>query len=166
MHLGSILVLLGALWGSNGGHALARRLFGLDKIPQGQMGILEQTQENRVLLADSNSTRELPFFVRLKDFRMEYYQPGYPVHPQPTPGRIGACRRRRDKRCRWARSWAPSPFDARFENFKMDLDGGQACRLRRAGRVQSGPGGHGREAGGGSRQTVRLRASARTRQSG
>jgi hypothetical protein len=77
MHLGSILVLLGALWGSNGGHALAKRLFGVDKIPEGQMGILEQTRENRVLLADSNNTRELPFFVRLKDFRMEYYQPGY-----------------------------------------------------------------------------------------
>ncbi|MCL5282423.1 MAG: cytochrome c biogenesis protein ResB [Planctomycetes bacterium] len=77
MHLGSILVLLGALWGSNGGHALAKRLFGLDKIPEGQMGILEQTQENRVRPADSNSTRELPFFVRLKDFRMEYYEPGF-----------------------------------------------------------------------------------------
>ncbi len=76
MHLGSILVLLGALWGSNGGHALAQRLFGRDKIPEGQMGILEQTRENRVLPADSNSTRELPFFVRLKDFRMEYYEPG------------------------------------------------------------------------------------------
>jgi hypothetical protein len=76
MHLGSILVLLGALWGSNGGHALAKRLFGHDKIPEGRMGILEQTQENRVLIADSNSTRELPFFVRLKDFRMDYYQPG------------------------------------------------------------------------------------------
>jgi len=76
MHLGSILVLLGALWGSNGGHALAKRLFGCDKIPEGQMGILEQTQENRVLSADSNSTRELPFFVRLKDFRMEHYEPG------------------------------------------------------------------------------------------
>ena len=48
MHLGSILVLLGALWGSNGGHALAKRVFGVDKIPEGQMGILEQTQENRV----------------------------------------------------------------------------------------------------------------------
>jgi hypothetical protein len=76
MHLGSILVLLGALWGSNGGHVLAKRLFGVDKIPEGQMGILEQTQENRVLLADSRGTRDLPFFVRLQAFRMEYYEPG------------------------------------------------------------------------------------------
>jgi hypothetical protein len=77
MHLGFIIVLVGAMWGSNGGHALARQLFGIDKIPQGQMGILEQTQENRVMPADSNSTRELPFSVRLKDFRMEYYKPGH-----------------------------------------------------------------------------------------
>jgi hypothetical protein len=76
LHSGSVLVLLGALWGSNSGHALAQGLFGVDKIPEGQMDILEQAQENRVLLADSNSTRELPFFVRLKDFRMEYYEPG------------------------------------------------------------------------------------------
>ncbi len=76
MHLGCILVLIGALWGSNGGHALAKRLFGLDKIPQGQMGILERTQEDGVRMADSNSARKLPFFVRLKDFRMEYYEPG------------------------------------------------------------------------------------------
>ncbi len=77
LHTGCILVLVGAMWGSNGGHAMARRLLGIDKIPQGQMGIPEQTQQNRVILTDSNSTRELPFFVRLKDFRMEYYTPGY-----------------------------------------------------------------------------------------
>jgi hypothetical protein len=76
MHLGSVLVLVGAMWSSNAGHALAKRFFGIDKIPQGQMGIVEKTQENRVMIADSNSTRALPFFVRLKDFRMEYYQPG------------------------------------------------------------------------------------------
>ncbi|MBM4024658.1 MAG: cytochrome c biogenesis protein ResB [Planctomycetes bacterium] len=79
MHLGCILVLLGAMWGSQGGHALAKQLFGIDKIPRGRMGILEQMQENRVLVADSNSTRELPFSVRLKDFRLEHYEPGYLV---------------------------------------------------------------------------------------
>ena len=76
MHAGCILVLLGAMWGSKPGHALQKRLFGSDKIRQGQLGIYEQTQENRVHLEDGNNVRELPFFVRLKDFRMEYYEPG------------------------------------------------------------------------------------------
>ena len=38
MHLGCILVLLGGMWGSNAGHAMQKRLFGIDKIPRGQMG--------------------------------------------------------------------------------------------------------------------------------
>jgi hypothetical protein len=124
MHLGSILVLLGALWGSNGGHALAKRIFGVDKIPEGQMGILEQTQENRVLLADSNSTRALPFFVRLKDLRMEYTRRDTCSSVRHRPEL--ALPAGQDNRCRWAGSLAPLPSDA-FENFKMDLDG-RVCR--------------------------------------
>jgi hypothetical protein len=76
MHVGSVLVLIGAMWGSNGGHAIARQLFGIDKIPQGLLGVLPESQENRVLIEDTRETRELPFFVRLRDFRIEYYQPG------------------------------------------------------------------------------------------
>lgn len=76
MHLGCILILLGAMWGSEPGHAFRKRLFGADKIRQGRMGIFERTQENRVYTEDGNSVRELPFFVRLKNFRMEYYEPG------------------------------------------------------------------------------------------
>lgn len=76
MHLGCILVLLGAMWGSKPGHALQKRLFGIDKIRQARMGIYEQMQENRVQTEDGNDVRELPFFVRLKNFRMEYYEPG------------------------------------------------------------------------------------------
>ncbi len=122
MHLGSILVLLGALWGSNDGHTLAKRLFGLDRIPQGQMGILEQTQENRVRLADSNSTRELPFFVRLKDFRMDYYEPGTLLIRSRTgenwrlPASAGQTLSLSEGR-------GTVTIRRVFENFKMDLAG-------------------------------------------
>lgn len=75
LHVGSIFVLLGALWGSNGGHAMAKQLFGIDKIPEGRLEVYQQRQENRVRSADG-SIRTLPFFVRLNEFRMEYYEPG------------------------------------------------------------------------------------------
>jgi hypothetical protein len=76
MHLGCILVLLGAMWGSKPGHALQKRLFGIDKIPHGELDLLGQIDENRVEIPEDGSTGELPFRVRLLDYREEYYEPG------------------------------------------------------------------------------------------
>lgn len=76
MHLGCILVLLGAMWGSQAGHALQSRLFGIDRIPMGRMGLYPGMEDRRVYIADVNEVRELPFAVRLNDFRIEYYDPG------------------------------------------------------------------------------------------
>ncbi len=76
MHVGSVLVLLGALWGSNGGHAVAKQLFGIDKIPQASCGSTSGYPENRVEVAGTHDLRELPFSVRLKEYSEEYYEPG------------------------------------------------------------------------------------------
>ncbi len=76
MHVGCFLVLAGSMWGSEAGHALQQRVFGIDKIMVGQMPILEGTAENRVMIFDSDERRSLPFFVRLADFRVEYYPAG------------------------------------------------------------------------------------------
>lgn len=76
MHAGCILVVLGMMWGSKPGHALQKRLFGIDKIPVSELWLYEGVDENRVLVTDVNNLRELPFFVRLNDFRIEYYEPG------------------------------------------------------------------------------------------
>jgi hypothetical protein len=122
MHFGSVLVLIGALWGSNGGHAVAKQLFGIDKIPEGQMGILEQTQENRVVFADSNSIRELPFFVRLQAFRMEYYEPGQLViwsrdgHRWSLPAEAG-------QTLSLGEGLGTVTIRRVFENFKIDIQG-------------------------------------------
>jgi hypothetical protein len=124
MHFGSILVLLGALWGSNGGHALAKRLFGVDRIPEGQMGILEQTQENRVRLPDGNSTRELPFFVRLQDFRMEYYQPGT-LFIRTDAGQSWRLPAEAGKTLSLGGDLGAVTIRRAFENFRIDLDGGE-----------------------------------------
>ncbi|MBP8912229.1 MAG: cytochrome c biogenesis protein ResB [Phycisphaerae bacterium] len=76
MHTGCILIVLGMMWGSKPGHALQKRLFGIDKIPVSELWLYEGVDENRVLVTDVNNLRELPFFVRLNDFRIEYYEPG------------------------------------------------------------------------------------------
>jgi hypothetical protein len=76
MHIGCILVVLGMMWGSKSGHTLQRRFFGIDRIPVSELWLYEHVDENRAAVADSNGLRELPFFVRLNDFRIEYYEPG------------------------------------------------------------------------------------------
>jgi hypothetical protein len=79
LHFGCILVLAGGMWGSKAGFALQKQFFGLDRIPKGlmRMEISDRTPQNRVAFEDGNETRELPFSVRLKAFRLEYYSPGY-----------------------------------------------------------------------------------------
>jgi hypothetical protein len=77
MHAGCILILVGAVCGSQAGHQLQKKFFGIDKIPAGQMLIYEGASENRVALENDDEVRELPFYVKLKDFRIEYYKPEY-----------------------------------------------------------------------------------------
>jgi hypothetical protein len=83
MHAGCILILAGALWGSVTGLKVQNRLcrkasltgFGTDKIQRGQMVIFKGDAENRIQLEDSDQIKELPFHIKLKDFRIEYYKP-------------------------------------------------------------------------------------------
>jgi hypothetical protein len=77
IHAGCILILAGALWGSGAGLKVYNWFFGTDKIQKGQMIIFEGDAENRVRLEDSDQTRELPFHIKLKDFRIEYYKSEY-----------------------------------------------------------------------------------------
>ena len=48
VHLGSLLILAGAMLGSDGGHTLAATLFGSKKIPHGYMQIYEGHARNSV----------------------------------------------------------------------------------------------------------------------
>lgn len=85
MHLACILILLGGMWGSKAGHVMQKRLFGIDKVVRAQlrMKIGDQTPKSRIVVEDSNGVRELPFAVRLRDFRMEYYEPGEVIIQTP-----------------------------------------------------------------------------------
>jgi hypothetical protein len=76
MHAGAVLVVLGAMWGSKAGHAVQKQLFGIDKIPEAELRIYERIDENRVRVKEDGSIRDLPFFVRLNEYRIEYYEAG------------------------------------------------------------------------------------------
>lgn len=77
IHAGCILVLAGSLWGSGAGLEIGNRLFGTDKIQRGRMIIFEGYTGNYVMPEDSEQVKELPFRIKLKDFRIEYYKPEY-----------------------------------------------------------------------------------------
>ncbi|AQT68871.1 ResB-like family protein [Anaerohalosphaera lusitana] len=88
-HLGPILVLIGGLWGSQTAHEL-RREFGLaDKLYKGKIAVLEGEAVNEALLPpEYEESFELPFSLRLKDFRIEYYPIGsLVIQSRPTETR-------------------------------------------------------------------------------
>ncbi|MGA1980748.1 MAG: cytochrome c biogenesis protein ResB [Sedimentisphaerales bacterium] len=121
IHAGGILILAGALWGSITGLKIRNQLFGADKIQTGQMTIFEGDAENRIWLEDSSRTKELPFYIKLKDFRIEYYKPEYleiltPQGRSKIPVEVGSV-------------WSIGPDFGTitivrvFENFKISIDG-------------------------------------------
>jgi len=77
IHAGCVLILAGGMWGSRAGHNLQKKLFGIDKIRSGRMAIYEGSSNNHVALDGTREQKELPFSLKLKDFRIEYYQPVY-----------------------------------------------------------------------------------------
>jgi hypothetical protein len=120
-HAGCILILAGALWGSVTGLKIKNQLFGTDKIQTGQMTIREGHAENRIRLEDSDQTKELPFHIKLTDFRIEYYKPEYleiltAEGRSKIPIEIGSV-------------WSIGPdfgiitIVRAFENFKISIDG-------------------------------------------
>jgi hypothetical protein len=120
MHAGCILVLAGALWGSSTGLKVQNQLFGTDKIQKGQMVIPEGDTESCIWLEDSSQTKELPFYLKLKDFRIEYYKPEYleiltPQGSSKIPVEIG-------KKVFISPDFGTIRIIAVFENFKISID--------------------------------------------
>ncbi len=75
VHLGSLLILAGAMLGSDGGHGLAAMFFGSKKIPHGYMRIYEGHASNSVWgRKEKTEIGKLPFSIGLKDFRIEHYE--------------------------------------------------------------------------------------------
>lgn len=74
IHLGCIFVFIGAMWGSEAGHRLQKKIFGTDKVPFGYMMIYEQTAKDSIVAEDDTVLVKLPFSIYLEDFRIEYYK--------------------------------------------------------------------------------------------
>lgn len=74
VHLGSLLVLGGAMWGSDQGHDFAKEYMGGAKVAGGYMVVYEGQTVAQVL---DNKTQQpiadLPFSMHLHDFDIEYY---------------------------------------------------------------------------------------------
>jgi len=121
MHFGCVFILAGSMWGSNGGHRLQKKIFGIDKIPEGEMKIFESASENRVALKNEALIKELPFHIKLNDFRMEYYKPEYlhvetrQEHSWKIPVEINA-------EYSLGPDFGTVKVVRAFENFKMTID--------------------------------------------
>lgn len=74
-HFGCILILLGGILSSDSGHEFQKKVFGINKISSGFMQIYEGHADN-IVIGKDDIQYELPFSIALKDFRIEYYQPG------------------------------------------------------------------------------------------
>ncbi len=122
MHLGCILVLVGGMWGSRLSQNLQERVFGKEMIRKGQMPILEGTAENRVMIADSNDTMTLPFSVRLRDFRIEYYEPG-DLYIQTRAGKHWKLPAEVGQSQALGNGLGKVTIERVFRNFKMDISG-------------------------------------------
>jgi len=122
MHLGCILILAGGMWGSPLGQDLQKRFFGTERIRKGQMPILQGTAENRVMVADSNDTQELPFSIRLRDFRIEYYEPG-DLYIQSRNGRRWKLPAEAGRTQALGENLGTVTIQRAFRNFKMDVSG-------------------------------------------
>jgi hypothetical protein len=102
IHLGCIMILFGAMWGSEGGLQLQKKIFNNNKLHSGNLIIHEGLSGNRVIRKnaylsfvlendklkfyeyknnissfvkdDDKRLFALPFDIKLKDFRIEYYK--------------------------------------------------------------------------------------------
>jgi hypothetical protein len=75
IHLGCILVLAGAMVGSQLGHKIQKRLLGIDTVRRGQMVIGQSEETDQVLVSMDGPTVQLPFSIRLNEFKIQYYEP-------------------------------------------------------------------------------------------
>lgn len=122
MHLGCILVIGGSLWASESGHKIQKWLFGIDKIPTGEMRIYEGHTENRVILESDGQIKELPFSIRLKDFRMEYYKPEQ-LQIQTREGQSWEIGVEVGTEFSLGPDFGTVTITRAFENFKINFDG-------------------------------------------
>ena len=125
IHAGCIFILAGAMWSSETGHKLQKKLFGIDKITTGQMTIYEGHSDNRVILEDNKQIKKLPFSVGLKDFQIEYYKPAY-LYIQTRDGQGWKIPVETGTEFSLGPELGTVKIQRAFENFKITIEGGSS----------------------------------------
>ena len=130
VHAGCLLVLAGGMWGSQAGHQLAERLLGTRKIPRGYIVIYEGQAEKNVLAEDfKHQLGELPFSIKLKDFRLEYYEADEKsvpqLHIETQEGRCLQLIARAGEQISLGEGKGRIKIINTFRNFKIRLDDGK-----------------------------------------
>jgi cytochrome c biogenesis protein ResB len=123
VHAGCILILAGGGWGSKIGFQIRDKLPGADIIPKGQMVIYEGQTTNLVSLENSQDTKELPFSIKLKDFKMEYYPIKLLI--QTRDGRSWKVPVEFGKQVSLGDDLGTITVVKSFENFKIGIEGGK-----------------------------------------
>jgi cytochrome c biogenesis protein ResB len=85
MHFGFVLVILGSMSETENCIAIADR-FGVSKIHSGKMILFEGQITNLIRTDPYGVPKMLPFSVRLKNFRAEYYPKQNPAEPNSVKG--------------------------------------------------------------------------------
>jgi hypothetical protein len=125
MHLGCVLVLAGAMWGSQAGFNTQDAVLGTNTLRAGQMVLYEGMTDAAVDVDMKRGiTQTLPFAVRLADFRMEYYQPGMLIiqTPQGAPIKVPA---QTGSKYELNNDRGSVEIVRQFEHFKIDLQGNE-----------------------------------------
>jgi hypothetical protein len=124
MHVGCVLILAGGMWGSKLGNDLQKGLLGIDRIRSGRMVIYEGATENKVMPDGSRDFKMLPFALKLKDFRIEYYQPAY-LYIDMRDGQRRKVPVELGKEFEIGEGLGTAKFVRAFENFKMGKQDGK-----------------------------------------
>lgn len=124
VHAGCILILAGGGWSSRIGFEMQKKLFGIDRISKGQMVIQEGQTTNLVSFENSQDARKLPFSIRLKDFRLEYYPTNLLI--QTRDGRSWKVPVEFGKQVSLGDDLGTITVVKSFENFKIGIEGGKS----------------------------------------
>jgi cytochrome c biogenesis protein ResB len=123
MHAGCVLILAGGMWSSQAGHNLQKKLFGIDKIPSGQMAIYEGQSENHVMLDGSREQKELPFSIKLNDFKIEYYKPKFEYLDYEMAGGMQRVTAEIGRQVDLGAEQGTAKITRKFRNLKVSIEG-------------------------------------------
>lgn len=121
IHLGCILILAGAMYGSQTGHLFQRKFFHTDKMHRGQMLIGQGQETSQVVLSRDGRIGQLPFAIKLNEFRIEYYEPKF-LQIQTRQGQLWKIPIELNTEFDLGSEFGKAKILRKFQNFRIILD--------------------------------------------